>query len=34
MTEVLKLAKSEGLDHTAVEVGIRKEMKCRQDFGV
>ena len=34
MTEVLKLAKSEGLDSTAVEACIRKEMKSLQDFGV
>ena len=34
MAEVLKLAQNEGLDPTAVEVGIRKEMKGLQDFGV
>ena len=33
MAEVLKLAQNEGLDPTAVEVGIRKEMKGLQDFG-
>ena len=33
MTEVLKMAQNEGLDPTAVEVGIRKEMKGPQDFG-
>ena len=27
MTEVLKLVQNKGLDPTAVEVGIRKEMK-------
>ena len=31
MTEVLKLAESEGLDPTAVEVGTRKELKGLQD---
>ena len=34
MAEVLKLAQNEGLDPAAVEVGIRKEMKGLQDFGV
>ena len=34
MAEVLKLAQNEGLDPTAVEVGIRKEMEGVQDFGV
>ena len=34
MAEVLKLAQNEGLDPTAVEVGIRKEMKGLQDYGV
>ena len=34
MTAVLKMAQDEGLDPTAVEVGIRKEMKGLQDFGV
>ena len=34
MAEVLKLAQNEGLDPTAVEVGIRKEMKGLQDIGV
>ena len=28
------MAQNEGLDPTAVEVGIRKEMKGLQDFGV
>ena len=34
MTEVLKLAQNEGLDPTVLEVGIRKEVKGLQDFGV
>ena len=34
MTEVFKMAQNEGLDPTAVEVGIRKVMKGLQDFGV
>ena len=34
MAEVLKLAQNEGLDPTGVEVGIRREMKELQDFGV
>ena len=34
MAEVLKLAQNEGLDPTAVEVGIWKEMKGLQVFGV
>ena len=34
MTEVLKLAQKEGPDPSAVEAGIRKELKGLQDFGV
>ena len=34
MTEVLKLAQNEGLDPSAVEAGIRQELKGLQDFGV